>query len=377
MKKLIFTINALGGGGAERAASILLGSEIFRREFETHLILLENKIKYELPDGIFIHIATKLGESAGSADKAALLPKMVAFVRRMKLAIQPDISLSFLTRSNILNILTKTGQERIVISERNNPERTYSGSLLKSFIHKKLLSRLYPRADKIITVSGGVRDALLSYVKLDPDRVVTVHNPYDIDKIRSLANEEIDDDMKSLFSDSPVIISVGRLIEQKGQDTLISAMPSVLKNHKVNLVIIGEGEKNNSLKKMAEDLKIADRVHFIGWKKNPFKYISHSSLFVLPSRWEGFPNALVEAMACGCPVIASDCASGPSEILEDNRYGILSEVDNPEDLAAKISEMLGNEDNLKKFSELAKKRADDFQKDKIADKMFEELVGIG
>lgn len=376
MKKLIFIINALGGGGAERAASILLGSEIFRKEFETHLILLEDKIKYELPNGIYIHIATKLGESAGDMEKAALLPRMVAFVRRMKLAIQPDISLSFLTRSNILNILTKTGQERIVISERNNPKRTYGGSPLKSFIHRKLLSRLYPKADKIITVSEGVRDALLTYVELDPGKVVTVHNPYDIEKIRLLINEEIDDDMKALFSDSPVIISVGRLIEQKGQDILISAMPSVLENHKVNLVIIGEGKKKVSLTKMADDLKISERVHFIGWKRNPFKYISRSDLFVLPSRWEGFPNALVEAMACGCPVIASNCASGPSEILEDNRYGILSEVDNPADLAEKISKMLGNEDNLRKFSELAKKRADDFQKDKIAGKMFEELVSM-
>jgi len=374
MKRLLFIINALGGGGAERALSVLLGSEIISGEFEIHLVLLENKIEYKLPEYVNLHIATNLGNSASKIQKAKSLPVMVRRVREIKEKVNPGVSVSFLTRSNIINILTRRGHERVFISERNNPLRTYSGSPLVKFIHKRLISYYYPRADEVLTVSDGVGKALISYICIDPGKVVTLNNPYHIEKIEKRSLENIEEQFRHIYSDCPVIITVGRLTRQKGHDCLLDALPPVLEKHPVKLGIIGEGELEASLKKKASDLNISDRVYFMGWRSNPFKFIRKAALFVLPSRWEGFPNALVEAMACGCPVVSTDCESGPSEIIQDNHYGLLTGVDNPEDLARAIIQMLDNKEKLKEFGRLAKERAAFFHKDRIGEKFIDIIM---
>lgn len=364
--KVLFIINALGGGGAERALATILGTEIFREKLDIHLLLLENIIRYDLPDYVKIHVATDIGGKTGKVKKALSLPAMTGFVRKIKREVDPAVSISYLTRSNIINVLTRYGSEKVIISERNNPVKTYGNNPYIRYIHRSLLGVFYPKADGVIAVSEGVRKSLLSYINIEESKVITIHNPYDTEKIEELSHENIDDKLRDIFTGDPVLITVGRLTHQKGHDTFLKAVSLIREKHPVTAVIAGEGELEQYLKDMAENLGIKDIVHFIGWQANPFRFIAKSALFVLPSRWEGFPNALLEAMACGCPVAASRCESGPSEILQDNRYGILTEVDNPEDLADKIVSMLRDKTKLKEYGIEAKKRVEDFHKEKIA-----------
>ena len=374
-KKVLFIINALGGGGAERALTTLLDSELFKEKLEVHLILLENKVKYPVPNYVNIHIATKLGESASRGEKIASLSKMINFVKKIKKEVNPDVSISYLTRSNIINVLTGAGNGKVFISERNNPVKTYGNNPVVKFVHRGLISHFYSRADGVISVSEGVRKSLISYINIDESKVITINNPYDIDRIEKLAGEGIEKEFENIFREEPVLITVGRLTRQKGQDCLIEAIPEVLKSHKVQVMIIGEGELKPSLEKKAEESNISHRVHFVGWRENPFKYIKRSAVFVLPSRWEGFPNALVEAMACGCPVVASNCESGPLEILEHNEFGFLTKVDDPHDLAEKINKLLDDKEKMKDYGVLAKKRAACFHKERIAEEYLKLIDG--
>lgn len=375
-KKLLFIINAMGGGGAERAASTLLGSPRFREELDIDLVLLEKKIKYEIPADIPLHFATNLDESANKVEKALSLKKMVDEVRKIKEKMKPDVSISFLTRANIINIMTRTGSEKILISERNNPRRTYSGSSFTRLFHRNLIGHFYPKADGITAVSDGVRDSLASYIGIDKSKIRTIHNPYDIDGIREATRLEMEDDMKRFFGEFPVIITTGRLIPQKGQDVLLEALPEILGKHTVNLVIIGTGDLEESLKQKAHELGINERVYFAGWRENPFRWESKASVFVLPSRWEGFPNALVEAMACGVPVVASHCESGPGEILLNNEYGLLAKTGDSKDLAEKIIFLLDNPAEQENYARKAAERAGDFHRDRIAGEYVDYISSL-
>lgn len=372
--KVLFIINALGGGGAERALATILGTDIFREKLDIHLLLLENKISYDLPDYVKLHVATDIGEKAGKVKKALSLPAMAGFVKKIKREVNPAVSISFLTRSNIINVLTRNGSEKVLISERNNPVKTYGSNPLVRFSHRSLLSAFYPRADGVIAVSEGVRKSLLSYIKIDESKVITINNPYDTERIEKLSQEEMGEEFRDIFSGDPVLITVGRLTHQKGHDTFLKAVSLLREKHPVVAVIAGEGELEQYLKDMAKELGIWEIVHFMGWQANPFRYIRNSAIFVLPSRWEGFPNALVEAMACGCPVAASRCDSGPEEILQENRFGLLVKVDDAEELAEKIIGMMEDGEKLKEYGRLAKERAGDFQREKIAGKYLRVIM---
>src|SRR5699024_8973667 len=142
-----------------------------------------------------------------------------------------------------------------------------------------------------------------------------IYNFYDIEKILELSKEPLTVQDAKIF-ENPTIVTVGRLAEQKGQWHLIRALNKVKKEiPDVKLIILGEGELEDYLKKLVNDYKLTENVHFLGFQKNPFKYITKSDMYVFPSLYEGFPNALAEGMVCGLPVISSDCESGPREIL--------------------------------------------------------------
>jgi glycosyltransferase involved in cell wall biosynthesis len=218
-----------------------------------------------------------------------------------------------------------------------------------------------------------VADGLTSFAGIKSKKIVVVNNPYDVDKIASLSEQEPDEDRQSFFRDGKVIVTVGRLTYQKGQDLLIEAVAGLPPEMNVKLAIIGEGELESKLKNMVKKANLSDRVLFMGWQKNPFKYIKAGSLFVLPSRWEGFPNALVEAMACGSPVVAANCPSGPAEILENDRWGLLAETENSKSLADKIRYMLENPANIEKYGKAALTRSKEFEVERIARRFLKEI----
>jgi len=175
---------------------------------------------------------------------------------------------------------------------------------------------LYNKASSIVVETQACANDLKLNFGIKKKKITVIHNICQVDKIEMLAKEEISEDEKNVF-EKPVIVNVGRLNRQKCQWQLIRSFNEVIKNHKnAQLVIIGDGGELYYLKKFIKAYNLYSSVHLYGFCENPYKYISRSKIFVLSSLWEGFPIALIEAMACKTPVIATDCDSGPREILD-------------------------------------------------------------
>lgn len=210
------------------------------------------------------------------------------------------------------------------------------------FKHQRLVRLLYRFADLIVANSYGIRECLISSWKIPKEKIRVIHNGIDIENIDKLSFETVNHAwIKSNFN---LIVTVGRLFKPKGLPYLLDALKIANKKKSVYLIIIGKGEEEKRLKKMAKEMGISDRVDFLGFKKNPFKYIANADLFVLSSLWEGFPNVLLEAMACQTPVISADAPYGPAEIIEDNVNGYLVPAADSARLAEKILYVLENLD---------------------------------
>lgn len=237
-------------------------------------------------------------------------------------------------------------------------------------VKQLFLSFMYKAVDKIVAPSGGIKEDLNERFGLDKNKISVINNPFDIDFIRKQAQGSVEHSW--VDSQTPLIIAVGRLVRQKGYEFLLRSVEKVLTEIDVNLLILGEGERRGSLIDLSKRLSIHDNVDFVGEKKNPFKYIASSDLFVLSSRFEGFPNTLVEAMACGAAVISTDCPTGPSEIITDGKDGYLVPFGDEKTLSDKILEVLNSEDIRIKLSKNARKKAEKFHIDRII-KEYESL----
>ena len=195
----------------------------------------------------------------------------------------------------------------------------------RSWMKKKLVRLLYPRAHSIVCVSKDVESDMLGL--LGPDKqVCTINNPVDCKSIRALANESF----SHPWLDDPnlkVIAAMGRLSREKGLDILLKAISLISDSDNTRLLILGCGELKMELEELAYDLGIQDNVEFLGYVENPYKIICRCNLFVLSSRWEGFVNSLLEALALKVKIVSADCRGGPRQILADGKYGCLVPVE--------------------------------------------------
>ena len=183
----------------------------------------------------------------------------------------------------------------------------------------------YRWADGILAVSHGVADDIVKTLRISKAKVTVAYNPVDIQSARELGEKS---PSHPWFSESgiDVIVAAGRLTKQKDFPTLIRSIARVRSTRDVRLIILGEGEERANLQFLISLLKLDDFIYLPGFELNPFSYFSHAKLFVLSSAWEGLPNVLIQAMACGVPVISTDCPSGPREILENGKWGDLVPV---------------------------------------------------
>jgi len=373
MKHIAFFINSLAGGGAERILSTMLYE--LKDSFKITLILIENDISYEIPQDIQIIYLydKKINSSILKFIHIGLLSYKFAKITNN---INADISFSLTTRPNLINGLSKKfgKKSKSIIYEVATPSVMYNKKNIHHKIIKKLISYIYPLNDKILTNSKGVASDLKENFNIQKE-IKSIYSPIDIDFIIQSSKKENYD--KSLFDNNfTKYITIGRLDYGKNHEMMIKAF-SKINNKNSILYILGNGELEEKLKNLVQSLDLEKKVLFLGFDNNPFKYLSKCDIFLFTSRFEGFPTVLIEALACGLPIISTDCKSGPREILSNINnfkeskkdvdiceYGILSFVDNKK-LFIKAINLL-EEDKLL-FQELKNKtikRAYDFSKEK-------------
>jgi len=368
---IAFLVNSMRGGGTERVLSILL-KNLSRNNKEFFLIVLEDEFSYDIPEDV--RIIKLFSDLKGNFRKLLAVFCGAIKLKRIVKENNIDLVVSFLGRSNYTNILARMfgSKHKAYLSERVNPSKMHSGKSFKNIINSWLTKKMYKRADLIFTNSLGSKRSLIKDFSIKAEDIKVIYNPIDLEKIQILSQKPLEAEYQKLF-EHPIIINVARLTEQKGQEYLIRAFSQVMKQiPNIKLLVLGQGELEEYLKQLVKSLKLEKDILFLGWQKNPFKFLAKSKLFVLSSLWEGLPNTLIEAMACYLPVISFDCDSGPREII-NNDNGILIHLKDEIALKDSIIKVLKNDSLRQELSLKARKRAEDFSIENIINQ-YEELI---
>lgn len=253
------------------------------------------------------------------------LSRLARYLRQER----PDAMLAVMNHANIVALWAQrlaNVPTRIVISERNTLSvSAQHAQALRAQWMPQLVKLFYPWAHKITAVSKGVADDLAQLMHIPQEQVQVIYNPVITPELRRKAAERLDHPWFEP-GQPPVILGVGRLREQKDFPTLIKAFAQVRRTCPARLMIIGEGPERSLLETLVKELNLEAEVSLPGFIDNPYPYMVQAELFVLSSRWEGLPGVLIEALYCGGPLIATDCPSGPREVLCDGRYGQLVPV---------------------------------------------------
>lgn len=315
-KKVAILIHKMYGGGAERVAANL-STYLPSKRYQKYVITFDSTNKSYSYNGEIIDLETKVKSNALGKFLNAL--KRIYLARKVKNEKNIDVTISLLSGPNLVNLFSRKN-DKVIISVRNYLSKS-STSIYGKF-NKLLIRLMYNKADLIIVVSKALKNDLIQNFGIREGKIKVIYNFYDIERINKLSTQSIDPEEKEIFKGSKTIISVGRLSKQKGQWHLIRAFYKVKSEiPEAKLVILGKGDLEEYLTKLIYDLGLENDVYLLGFRDNPFKYISRADVYAFPSLYEGFPNALCEAMACGLPVISSDCKSGPREILS-TRLGV-------------------------------------------------------
>jgi len=361
--RIAVLLPSLEGGGAERSMLTLVKGFLAHGR-TVDLVLCQAKGAYlgDIPAGATMIELQASGEwqarftavMGNRRDFFALLrpvllaPKIAPEILRLHALQQyienyrPDVILSALTYANLVALWAKhmSGSHvPVVVSERITLS-TYCAA--PSNVRKwrwrylpEVVRRTYPGAAAVITVSSDVADDLVATIGLDRNTVTTIHNPVVDDSLRTRAQQALD---HPWFAPGavPVVLAVGRLTEQKDFATLLRAFAVVRAVRESRLVILGEGRLREELQELAAALGIQADVELPGFVENPFQYMARASVLVLSSQYEGLPGVLIQALACACPVVSTDCPGGSREILDDGKIGALVEVGDAHGMAQAI-----------------------------------------
>lgn len=314
---LAFVINSLNTGGAERVLERLLRFRPAHHESTiVHVILLDDEpVMRTLPPFVRLHVLNGQGN----------LWKSWRQLRALLREIDPDLTVSLLVRANMAAALAMRGLKgRVILCERMHIGSHFRGRYhgAKRLVLRCLVASLYRLSDCVLAVSTGVRDNLITEFRLPPSRIKTIYNPYDLETICADGAASPDIALPTDF-----IVAVGRLVRAKNFALLLDAYAAVRPG--IALIILGEGKEREALSRQAQALGIADCVHMPGFLANPYAVVARARFLVSASRNEGFPNAIAEAMVLGRPVVATDCPSGPAELLGSPALDVGSPTQTP------------------------------------------------
>lgn len=345
--RALFVIPSLRGGGAERVIIALL-RQMDRTLFQLCLAVVDLRgaaYRDDLPDDVeIIDLECKRVRYA--------LPRITRLIWQRR----PNVVFSTLGHLNLAlamirpllpNRVRYIGREACVVSELLNEESRASRRLWTwAYRH------FYPRFDVVVCQSIDMRDDLLKVFAFPASKAVIIHNPLDIQRIRLLAAEVISTDIERPipgFDSAPHLVAAGRLAYQKGFDILIEAL-ALCKNVRPRLTLLGEGPLRSALEQLAREKGVADRVRFVGFQKNPYPFFQKADAFVLSSRYEGFPNVVLEALACGTSVIATPAPGGVDEIASLTGGVVVASAIDAQSLRVAIEQFFAKKEKIKKIS---------------------------
>lgn len=335
-RRVAFFLPSLAGGGGERVMLEIA------RHFVQHGFVVDVVITRRggpLWESVPEHVRLINFQSWKTP---TCLPKLIRYIRRER----PAVLISAVELGNLTALLAKrffTRRLRLIVSQHTHFTAMYQHCGFMLRVALRLTALLLPAADTIVAVSSGVAEDLYRWLpRMTAGRVRIIPNPVVTPALVEQARLPVE---HSWFDDprTPVVLTVGRLvIRYKDQPTLLKAFAEILKSRSAKLIVLGEGPDKAGLMDLAHQLGIQRSVDFVGFQPNPFAYMARAQIFVLSSLFEGLPTALIEAMACGVPVVATDCPGGLREILEGGKWGRLVPVGDWRLLARGILDTLDN-----------------------------------
>ena len=398
-KHVALSLSSLVGGGAERVMLNLAGA-FCARGHRVDLIVsrAEGELLDQVPEGVTLvelrrapskiwsRLRVLAADPAGLASllrpvllpistssKVRYLPDLVHYLRRERpqvlLSAMTDMNLAALWARRLAKVPTK-----LVISEHINLSQWVQASANRRKWRYRfllpLVARTYPWAEAIIAVSTGVADDLSTQTAIPRERILTIYNPVVTPDLEEKSRASCAHPWFAPGS-PPVLLAVGRLAEQKDFPTLLRAFARVRRARPARLLILGEGEERTNLEGLARELDVVGDVELPGFVLNPFPYMARAAVFVLSSAYEGLPTVVIEALACGCPVVSTDCPSGSAEILEGGRYGALVPIGDDAALAEAITATL----DVPRDRNRLRERAALFSADGKAEQYLRVLLG--
>lgn len=313
--KLLVVLPSVGGGGAERAALDLLRS-LDPSQFHITLALFSGEGRFlpQIPSNIPV-----VDLQGRQSYDVRLIWRLARLIREQ----QPPVVFSVLRYANLITLLAcrlAGSPAQVVVNEQNLPSAEFAlfgGGAVKA----QALRWLYPRAARVTCIAQGIARELMENYGLSEKLIQVLPNPVDLERVRSLGQVAPGHPWFQL--QQPVVVAVGRLHRQKGLDVLIHAFARVRRSVSCKLLILGEGPLHQELEQLIAREGLAEDAQLVGFQENPYSYMAHATTFVLSSRYEGFGNVLVEALALGTPVVSTRCPVGPEEILEAEQTGVL------------------------------------------------------
>ncbi|MEY2833553.1 MAG: hypothetical protein RLZZ574_2812 [Cyanobacteriota bacterium] len=353
--KITLVISSLSSGGAERVL-VSMAQGFVQRGHSVSVVTLSEKNDdfYQLPAGCYRLALGILGQSAGLFEALNNNIERITVLRKAIQSSAPDVVISFLRITNITTILALLGRKYPLIVTEHNDLKVFSYGMLW-----ETLGRLtYPLCSCVVSVSHGVD---LNFSSLPKSKRAVIYNPILVED-----NGQVDELSTEVNPQKNLLVSMGRLTKQKRFDLLLQAFAKIAPQYPDwQLFILGRGELHEQLLQIRDDLGLSNQVIFTGALSNPFAVLRQAKLFVMASENEGFPMAHGEALACGLPVVCTDCPSGPSEMIRQGIDGLLVPNRDVTALATAMASLMSNEPQRQKLSTQAPKVLERFGLDSI------------